>query len=192
MGYRYGGFGTHIGKYQPVRIRPISATRAETVGSAFLTLKGCYSKLSICRLQHEGQQAFQQSCRRRRAARNVKINRKDCGYTTYAGIAVGENAAVERAGACGNHPFRGGHRLIGPLQRFAHIPGYRSGSQEDVSMARRGDELQPEPFEIVEGVAERMQLKLARIAGPGVDMPDRQAPAQSRSRRLLDPAGKLN
>src|SRR5208337_614298 len=31
-----------------------------------------------------------------------------------------------------------------------------------------------EPFEIVEGVAERVDLELAAVAGAGVDMPDRE------------------
>ena len=39
-------------------------------------------------------------------------------------------------------------------------------------MARRGDETQAEPFEIVEGIVERVDLQLAAIAGAGIDRAD--------------------
>ena len=55
-------------------------------------------------------------------------------------------------------------------------------------MARRGDETQAEPLEIVEGVVERVDLELAAIAGAGIDLADgescgRAAPWR-RDRRL--------
>ena len=45
-------------------------------------------------------------------------------------------------------------------------------------MARRSDEPEAEPLDIVEGVIERVDLELAGVAGAGVDLPDRQAAAQ--------------
>jgi hypothetical protein len=45
-------------------------------------------------------------------------------------------------------------------------------------MARRGDEAEPKAFEIVIGIAERMDLQLAAVAGAGVDLADRQRPAK--------------
>jgi hypothetical protein len=39
-------------------------------------------------------------------------------------------------------------------------------------MARRCDKFQPEPFQIVIGVAERVELKFTCIAGSGIDLPD--------------------
>ena len=52
------------------------------------------------------------------------------------------------------------------------------GHQEDVGVAGRRDKAEAETLEIVEGVAERMDLELAAVARAGVDMPDRQAPAE--------------
>ena len=40
-------------------------------------------------------------------------------------------------------------------------------------MSGRRDEAEPETLDVVVGVAERVQLELARVAGAGVDLPDR-------------------
>ena len=45
-------------------------------------------------------------------------------------------------------------------------------------MARRGDEAQPEAFEIVEGIVERVDFQFAAVAGAGVDLADRQRAAE--------------
>src|SRR6185295_7200242 len=50
---------------------------------------------------------------------------------------------------------------------------------EHVSMAGRCHEAQPEALDIVEGIVERMNFKLAAIAGTGIDFADRQRPAES-------------
>jgi hypothetical protein len=46
-------------------------------------------------------------------------------------------------------------------------------------MAWRGDEAEAEAFDVVIGVIERVDLKLASIAGTGVDLAYRKAPAKT-------------
>src|SRR4051812_44091162 len=46
-------------------------------------------------------------------------------------------------------------------------------------MAWRGDEAEAEALDVVIGVIERVDLKLASIAGPGVDLTYRKAPAKT-------------
>ena len=94
------------------------------------------------------------------------------------GVAAGEHAAVDGAVADRDHPFRIGRRVVGALQRLAHVLGHRPGDQQHVGMARRGDEAQAEALEVVEGVVERVDLQLAAVAGAGVDLADRERAAE--------------
>ena len=58
-------------------------------------------------------------------------------------------------------------------------------------MARRCDEAQAEPFQIVEGIAERVDFQLAAVARTGVDLAYREAAAEPSSRRPVEPEAKL-
>ncbi len=107
------------------------------------------------------------------------------------GVAAGEQAAVDRAVADRHHPFRIGRRLVGALQRLAHVLGHRPGDQQHVGVARRGDEAQAEALEVVEGVVERVDLQLAAVAGAGIDLADREAAAEPPARGALDAGGEL-
>ena len=48
-------------------------------------------------------------------------------------------------------------------------------------MARRGDEAKAEPLDVVEGVAERVDLEFAGVARARVDVPDREAAPERRA-----------
>ena len=58
-------------------------------------------------------------------------------------------------------------------------------------MARRCDEAQAEPFQIVEGVAERMDLEFAAVARTGIDLADREAAAEPPSHLPVEPDTEL-
>ena len=68
--------------------------------------------------------------------------------------------------------------MIGALERHSHVLGHRAGHHQHVGVARRGDKAQAEALEVVIGVAERMNLQLAPVAGAGIDFPDRQRPPE--------------
>ena len=59
-------------------------------------------------------------------------------------------------------------------------------------MTRRCDDPQPETFEIIEGIVERMNFKLATVAGAGIDLADRQAAAEQASRGAVHLLGQFS
>ena len=76
--------------------------------------------------------------------------------------------------------FGSGVASIGALQRLAHILGHRSGHQQHVGVTRRGDKAQAKALEIVKGVVERVNFKLAAVAGAGIDLADGETAAERR------------
>src|SRR5215470_8690120 len=67
------------------------------------------------------QQAAQNFERRRRTAWNVQIDRHHGVDAADYGIAAGKTAAIARAVAYRDHPFRIGRGVIGALQRHPHV-----------------------------------------------------------------------
>jgi hypothetical protein len=53
-------------------------------------------------------------------------------------------------------------------------------------MPRRCHEPQSEPFEIIEGVVEGVDLEFAAVARTGINLPNREAAAQTAARSTLD------
>src|SRR5262249_51948277 len=74
---------------------------------------------------------------------------------------------------------------------LAHVFGDRAGDQQHVGMPGRCHETQPESLEIVERVVERVNLELAPIARPGIDLADREAAPQALPRGALDARREL-
>src|SRR5437762_14147575 len=58
-------------------------------------------------------------------------------------------------------------------------------------MAGRGDETKSETLEVVEGVAQRMDLELAAVARAGVDLADRKAAAETPLGGCVELGGEL-
>jgi hypothetical protein len=94
----------------------------------------------------------------------MKIDGNDGIDSARDGVAAGEYAAVGRAIADSNHPLRVWRRLIGALERLAHIAGDRAGNEQHVGMARRGDEAQSKALEVVEGATSSRNLLILKIA----------------------------
>ena len=140
---------------------------------------------------HQREQSFEQRDRIGRTAADVQIDRHDLVDAADDRIAAGEDAAIRRAVADRDHPFRIGRRRVGALQRLAHVLGDRTGHQQHVGMARRSDEAQAEALEIVEGVLQRVDLQLAAVARAGIDLADRERAAEPALGRKIDAAGKL-
>src|SRR5204862_7020402 len=91
----------------------------------------------------------------------------------------------------GNHPFRVGRGIVGPLQRLAHVLRDRPGDQQNVRVPRRGDEAQAIALEIVQNVVEGVDLELAAIARPGVDLAYGEAAAEPAPRGTIEASGTL-
>src|SRR5262249_18348761 len=100
-----------------------------------------------------------------------------------------ENSAVDRTVPRSNHPFWIRGCVVGPKQCLAHVFRHRACDEQDVGMARRGHEAQPEALDIVECVVERMDFQLAAVAGPGIYPEDRKAPPEPAARGGVDARG---
>ena len=50
--------------------------------------------------------------------------------------------------------------------------------QQQIRVTGTRDESDAEPFDVVEGIAEGVNLKLAAVAGAGIDVTDAQSPAE--------------
>ncbi len=70
----------------------------------------------------------------------MEVDRDHRGDASHHRVAAGEAAAIARAISDRDHPFGIGGRMIGALQRIAHVFGYRTRHHQHVGMARRGNE----------------------------------------------------
>ena len=121
----------------------------------------------------------------------MQINRNNLSNATNTGVTAAKNTPVERAIANRNHPFWIGRRVVGALQRLAHVLSDGPGDEQHVGVARGRDEMQAEAFEIVERVVERMDFQFAAVARAGVDLANGQAAAKPAARRMADASGEL-
>src|SRR5262245_18372524 len=110
------------------------------------------------------QQPLEQLRRLRRTAANMQINGYDSRDPADDRVAAGKNTAVHRTVSDRNHPFGVRRSIIRALECLAHVPGDRPRHEQYVREARRGHEVQPEAFEIIEGIVKRVDLELAAIA----------------------------
>ena len=119
--------------------------------------------------------------RRRRATRDLDVDRDDVGDAAEGGVALAEDAARAAAVAHRDDELRIGRRVVGPLQRDRHVLRDRAGHQQQVGVARARDELDAETFDVVVRIAEGVDLELAAVARAGVDLADRAAPVPASS-----------
>ena len=82
-------------------------------------------------------------------------------------------------------------RGVGSLQGLAHVLSDRTRDEQHIGVPGRRDEMQPESLQVIEGVVQRMDLKLATIAGASVDLPDREAAAEPLARRPRERPAEL-
>ncbi len=76
-------------------------------------------------------------------------------------------------------------------KREFHIARDRTGDQQHVGMARRGDEVNAEALDVVDRVVQRNDLLLTSVAGARVHLANRQRPAEQALNRLGNPLGRL-
>ena len=121
----------------------------------------------------------------------LEIHRDGIGHAAHHGIAARKNTAVYCAAADRHHPLRIGGGVVSPQQRLTHVFRHRSRHHEHIGMARRGDEAQAEPFEVIERVCQSVDFELAAVAGTGIDLADRQRAAKAGARCPVDVSGQL-
>ena len=124
----------------------------------------------------------------------MQVNRNDVFNPSLDRVTSGKYPTVCRTRSNGNDPFRVRGSVVSTFQRLPHALGHGPGDHEHIGMARRGDEVQPEPLDVIVGVVQRVDLQLAAVARAGVDLADRQAAPELALRggvERLRQAGKL-
>ena len=96
-----------------------------------------------------------------------------------AGVALSEDSAAIAAVADSNNQFGIGYGIVGALQGLFHIHGYRTRDEQQVGMPRAGNEFDPDAFEVVVGIIERLNFEFASIAGTGIDVANAESAAQN-------------
>ena len=110
---------------------------------------------------------------------NLNIHGDDRGNRSGTGIASSKYPTVRRAIAHSHDPFRIWRGVISALQGLTHILCHRPRHEQYIGMARRRHKAQAKPLEIVERIAECMNLKFAAIARAGVYLADGEGTPQS-------------
>ena len=82
------------------------------------------------------QQALKQFDRAWGAPSDVEVNRHDANCAASDGVASSKDSAIDCAIARGDHPLGFRHGIVGPLQRFAHVSGYRACDEQHIGVAR--------------------------------------------------------
>ena len=97
-------------------------------------------------------------------ARNINIYRKYLVDAAQRRVVLGEDAATDAASSYRNDHLGFRHRPMRLQQRKFHVPRDGTGDQKHVGMTRRGNELDSETFDVVDGVVQRNDLLLAAVA----------------------------
>src|SRR4029077_18179477 len=125
------------------------------------------------------------------APSDVQINGNDGAHAPRYRVAWGEKPAIEGAVSNRYDPFGRRRRVVGALQRLAHVLGDGACDHQHIGMPRGGDKAQAKSFEIVERVLQGVDFELAAIAGTRINLANRKAAAQPPACHCIEPGGKL-
>lgn len=122
-----------------------------------------------------------------RAARHGDIDWNDVRYAAASGVILPENAAGAAAISQRHHQLRIGRRRVSTLKSILHVFGDGARDEQDVCMARAGNEADPEAFQIIDRIVERLDFELTAVARARVDMADTQRTAEHGANALRQP-----
>ena len=113
-----------------------------------------------------------------RASRNEEVDRQDAADAVFDRVGAPEDPA-----ACGARPDRDDDpglrdRVVRLDQRLPHVLRHGARDQEPVRVPGRGDEVDPEPLQVEDRVAQRLRLEVAPVAPPGGHLPQVERPAE--------------
>ena len=109
-----------------------------------------------------------------RATGNDDIYRNHVGDLTAARITFAENPAVAAAVAEGDYQLGVGRGVVSSFESNLHMPRHRAGDQQHIRMARAGNKVYAQPFDIIVGIVEAVDFQLATVAGASVNVTDCQ------------------
>src|ERR1035441_447547 len=107
------------------------------------------------------------------------------GDAAAGGVAGAKNSAACAAVSDGDYQFGVGDGVVGAAQGFFHVGRDWARYQQQVGVARAGDEFDACAFEVVVRIVKRMNLKLAAIARARIDVADREGAAENFPQILL-------
>src|SRR4051794_37780725 len=113
-----------------------------------------------------------------RTASNRVLYGNDVRNGAPAGVAFSEYTPAASAVPDSNNQFGIGYGIVGAFQGLYHIHGPRPCNQQQVGMPRTCHEFDPDSFEVVVGIVERLDLQLASITRPGIDVANTKGTAQ--------------
>lgn len=91
------------------------------------------------------------------------MHRNDIRNGAPAGVALSENSSAASAVPDSNNQFGIGYGVVGAFQGLFHIHGYWTRDEQQVGMPRASNEFDPDSFEIVVRIVERLDLQFASI-----------------------------
>jgi hypothetical protein len=121
-------------------------------------------------------QHYRHGCRG--AAGDITINGDHVRRPVRDRVASFIDAAVHGAVAAGQDQPRFRYREPGPLKGKLHLAGHGTGHEQYVGVARRCDEIDAEPLDIVDRVRERRAFPFAGVAGSRVNLTNPERPAE--------------
>src|SRR6202034_3506256 len=122
--------------------------------------------------------ACQDPCWTGRTPRYGYIDGEDVRDSPATRVVLAKDAAGATAITKGNHDLRVRCSFIRSTQRHFHVFRYRSRHQEEIGVPGACHESDAEAFEVVEGIIERVDLKLAAVARACIDVTDAEGPTE--------------
>ena len=129
---------------------------------------------------------MQQSVWIGRTAWDVNIDGDDGVHAAHGGVVHAEDAAAAAARPDGYHETRVGCGVVSFLEREFHVARDGSGHKKHVSVARRGDKVNAETFNVTDRAVEAIDFDFAAVAGAGIHFADVERTAKDFVRTLFD------
>ena len=118
-------------------------------------------------------------------ARHRDVDGDHVGNAPATSVALAKYPPGAAAIAESNHEFGIGCGVIRSTQGHFHVLRYGTRDQQQVCVPGAGDEPDAESFEVVERIVQGMNLELAAVTGPGIDMANAKGPAQQCTNAFL-------
>src|SRR5262249_9759352 len=127
----------------------------------------------------------------RRAAADVAVDGDEAVDAAARRVRRAEDAARDGARAHGDDEARARHGVERAHERELEVGGDDAGDEQQVGVARAGDEVDAEPRHVVARRGEPVQLPVAAVAAAGVEVADVERAAQAALDGLREALGLL-
>src|SRR6266702_6601739 len=140
--------------------------------------------------RESGENALENSGWARWTARYGYVDRDDVRHAPATGVAFAKDAAGAATVANGDYELGIGRGLIRPAQRHLHVFRHRARDQQQIGVAGACDKPNTQPFKVVEGIVDGVDLELAAVARACVDVTDTQRAAKHGTNVVLQAVAK--